>query len=174
MATKHKKTFENKLMLSNKNLQAILDFYLFRCPVSGTSFRGIAFEKYGWKGAPQFAKLKREMMKCATASLSANYYPSKKDELEANFTTVSTVTPVNEYCVFLKNEESTIMQSLFSAIRYAFAHGRFSVREYSFDGCKYRIYFLSNYKNYLKAEIVLHEKTLLSWISLVESGYSKQ
>ena len=173
MATKYKKTFENKLALNNKNLQKILSFYLFHCPVSGTSFRGIAFEKYGWKGAPQFATLKRELLKHATESLSANYFPSKKDELAANFAAVSTVTPVDEYCVFLRNEENTVMQSLFSAIRNAFAHGSFSIREYTFKGCKYRIYFFSNYKNYLKAEMVLHEKTLLSWISVVESGYRK-
>ena len=130
MATKYKKTFENKLLLNNRNLQKILDFYLFRCPVSGTSFRGTTFDKYGWSGAIQFAKLKREMMKSATQSLSSNYYPCKKDELEACFNSVSTITPVNEYCVFLKNEENTVMQSLFSAIRNAFAHGSFSVREY--------------------------------------------
>lgn len=172
MASKYKKTFDNKIAMNNSNFQKILQFYLFRCPVEGTSFRGVSFSKHGWSGAKQFAKLKKSLLSSSSTDLASNYYPCKKEELLDKFNKVSTISPVNEYCVFLKNEENTIMQSLFSAIRNAFAHGSFSVREYTFDGHKTKVYFLVNYKKYLKAEIVLQESTLLTWIKIVEDGYS--
>lgn len=172
MATKYKKSFDNKIVFSSNNFQKILDFYLFRCPVEGTSFRSIGFEKYGWKGAKQFAYLKKALLKAANSDLASNYYPCKKDELAVKFEKVSIVAPVDEYCVFLRNEEDTVMQSLFSAIRNAFAHGSFSVRTYTSQGNKVRVYFFSNYNKYLKAEIVLQEATLLEWIKIVEAGYS--
>ena len=96
-----------------------------------------------------------------------NYYPCSKDELNAKFQEVSKICPIDEYCVFLKNSEDTVMQSFFSAIRNALAHGSFTVKSYK----NTRIYFFANYHNYLKAEIVLHERTLLSWIDIVKNGY---
>jgi hypothetical protein len=99
--------------------------------------------------------------------LKENYYPCKKEELKESFENVANVHPVDEYCVFLRNDEKTVMQSLFSAIRNAFAHGSFSVQTYK----KVRVYFFANHHDYLKAEIVLQEKTLLEWISILQEGY---
>lgn len=172
MASCYKKTFDNKISFNSRNFQKILEFYMFNCPVEGTSFRGVGFLEHGWKGPKQFSALKKELLKAASTSLSSHYHPCKKGELEKKFAEVSIVSPVDEYCVFLKNEENTVMQSLFSAIRNAFAHGSFSVREYTLKGNKTRIYFFSNYKNYLKAEIVLQETTLLNWIKIIKAGYS--
>ena len=84
------------------------------------------------------------------------------------FRNVANVKPPNEYCVFLKQDEKTVMQSLFSAIRNAFAHGSFNVKTY--NGVK--IYYFENFNGYLKAEIVLHEETLLAWIPILEAGYN--
>ena len=169
---KYKKSFDNKITFSSSNFQKILDFYLFRCPVEGTSSRGVGFDQYGWKGAKQFAHLKKALLKAANSDLASKYYPCKKDELAEKFEIVSNVAPVDEYCVFLRNEEDTVMQSLFSAIRNAFAHGSFSVRTYTSQGKKIKVYFFSNYNKYLKAEIILQEQTLLEWIKIVEAGYS--
>ena len=171
MASKYKKSFDNKIAMNNGNFQKILEFYLLRCPVEGTSVRGVTFREYGWSGSKQFAKLKKSLLSSAASNLALNYYPCIKDELPDKFNKVDVVSPVNEYCVFLKNEENTVMQSLFSAIRNAFAHGSFSVREYTSDGCKTKVYFMVNYKTYLKAEIVLQESTLINWIKIVEDGY---
>lgn len=168
----YKKTFDNTIPFGNKKFQEILDFFLFCCPVEGTSFRCVPFSKYGWSGKTQFAQLRKNMLTSASSSLKSNYYPCKKEELQNKFLTVEKVSPVDEYCVFLKNEEGTVMQSLFSAIRNAFAHGSFSIREYRCDGKRIKVYFLSNYKNYLKAEIVLQENTLLEWIRIVKQGYT--
>lgn len=172
MSSKYKRTFDNKIAMNSSNFQKILAFYLFCCPVKGISFRGVPFSEYGWNGTQQFAKLKRLLLSSSSTDLASNYYPCKKEELLDKFNKVSVISPVNEYCVFLKNEENTVMQSLFSAIRNAFAHGSFSVREYTSDGQKTKVYFLVNFKTYLKAEIVLQESTLLSWIKTVEEGYS--
>ena len=171
MASKYKKTFDNKITFNRKAFQEILNFYLFCCPVEGTSFRSIGFDRYGWKGSVQFAQLKKALLEAAGSDLASNYYPCKKEELAGNFSKVAGIAPVNEYCVFLKNEENTVMQSLFSAIRNALAHGSFSIREYTSEGKKTRVYFFLNYKNYKKAEIVLQEATLLEWIRIVQAGY---
>lgn len=162
------KEFDKEVKLSNKNLQRILDFYLFSCPTPETSARTKTFEQLGWKGKTQFAQLKSKLLTSATSSLKGNYYPCKKEELKGSFEKVANIHPVDEYCVFLKNDEKTVIQSLFSAIRNAFAHGSFSVQTYK----KVRVYFFANYHNYLKAEIVLQEKTLLEWIDILEQGYT--
>ena len=36
---------------------------------------------------------------------------------------------------------------------------------------KVKIYFFLNYHGYKKAQIVLQEKTLLTWMELIQSGY---
>ena len=107
------------------------------------------------------------MLKSATASLAKNYKPCKRDELEEAFRSIEVVSPPDEYCVFLKHDERTVMTSLFYAIRNAFAHGCFNMKTYN----KVKIYFFLNYHGYKKAQIVLQEKTLLTWMELIQSGY---
>lgn len=168
MVKQYKKTFDNKIVLSNTNFQKILEFYLFQCPVDGTSQRGVTFKTHGWYGSTQFAQLKKRMLVAASDIFSSYYFPCTKEQLKEYYKNVERAGPLDEYCVFLKNQENTILQSLFSAIRNAFAHGSFRVCSYN----KTRVYFLANYNKYLKAEIVLREDTLLSWIDIVKSGYA--
>ena len=164
MTTKYKKTFDDDLSISNKNLQKILKFYLFECPVPKKSVRGKKFSDYGIIGKSSFSKLKKKMFDSATLSLRKHYKPLDKSQLEQEFISALSITPPNEYCIFLKHDESTVMQSLFTAIRNAFAHGSFYVKKYG----GVRIFFLSNFNGYLKAEIVLHEETLLKWIECIK------
>lgn len=167
MPKKYYKKFDTPKNISDKKLQQIINFYLLNCPVPGKSVRGKKFSDYGFSKSPPFSKLKAAMLASASASLSKNYYPCRKEELEGKFDLVENVAPPDEYCVFLKRDESRVMDSLFSAIRNAFAHGSYNVKLYG----DVRIYFLNNYYKYEKARIVLREKTLLAWIKLVESGY---
>ena len=153
--------------MSNRNFQKILDFYLFRCPTPGKSARAKTFEQLGWKGSHQFAQLKRRLMNAATINLNKNYHPCKKDELGAEYKKISHIDSTDEYCIFLKYDDKTIMQSLFSAIRNALAHGSFSIKSYK----KEHLYTFDNIDGYKKAEIVLREKTLLEWIKILEQGY---
>ena len=153
--------------ISNKNLLKIIDFYLFNCPVPGISQRGNKFADYGFCGSAKFSKLKSAMLDHATASLKENYRPCKKSELETAFQQMEKVSPPDEYCAFIQSDEKTVIFSLFSAIRNAFAHGSFNVKAYR----RVRIYFFVNHKNYTKAKIILHEDTLLAWIKLIQEGY---
>lgn len=162
----YEKKCSTDIKLNDPNFQKILNFYLFECPTSGKSVRSKTFDYYGWKGSSKFSKLKNKMLKAASDSLKSNYYPCKKEDLEERFHRVKSVKPTDEYCVFLKHCEKSVMQSLYAAIRNAFAHGSFSVKKYL--GIK--IYFLSNYEKYLKAEIILQENTLLKWIDIVRNG----
>lgn len=173
MDKKYYKKFDRKYPITDKNFQKILMFFLFECPTPNTSVRAKDFSQLGWKGASQFSNLKKRLLESATKSLRKHYYPCKKDELDDKFKLVSSVIPIEEYCVFLKHDEKTVMQSLFSAIRNAFAHGSFAIQTYKDEsGCKVRIYFFCNYNEYLKAELILQEQTLLNWIDIIKSGYN--
>ncbi len=175
MANKYYKKFDKKYPITDKNFQKILSFFLFECPTPGTSQRAKNFSQLGWRGTKQFANLKKRLLDAATPSLKSHYHPCEKKELQQKFELVKTVTPVDEYCVFLKNGEKTVMQSLFSAIRNAFAHGSFAIQNLkNVDGERVRIYFFCNYHEYLKAELILQERTLLNWIEIVKSGYDSQ
>lgn len=165
---KYYKGFDRKYPATRKEFQSILQFFLFECPTPETSVRAKTFAQLGWKGCKQFSQLKKKMLAVATDSLKHNYYPCKKTELPEYFEKVKSVSPVDEYCVFLEHDCKTVMQSLFSAIRNAFAHGSFGIENFSGT----RVYFFANYKDYLKAEIILQEDTLLKWIEIVKNGYN--
>lgn len=166
------KRFDKRYPITDRKFQKVLSFFLFECPTPGTSQRAKSFNELGWSGSPQFSNLKKRLLNSATSSLRANYYPCKKTELQEKFKTVESVRPVDEYCVFLRNCEKTVIHSLFSAIRNAFAHGSFAVQSFKeTDGTKTRVYFFCNFNEYLKAELVLKESTLLQWIGIVKSGY---
>lgn len=162
--------YDNKYILpktlSDNKLQKIVQFYLFECPVEGKSFRGKTFEEYGYYGASSFSKLKKVLLNAGTASLKKNYYPCAKNELEESFTICEKINYPDEYCVFLKWDERSIIRSMFAAIRNAIAHGSFNVKKYNRSD---RIYFFSNYDGYEKARIVLYEETLLSWIKIIKN-----
>lgn len=166
-STKYYTEFDIPNKYSNLNFIKILDFYLFNCPVSNVSYRGKCFKEYGFEGKKAFSFLKSELLKNASDSLKDRYNACKKEELEDWFQAVSTISPPNEYCIFLANEERRVMDSLFKSIRNAFAHGSYNVKSY--NGVK--IYFLMNYKGYKKAQIVLQESTLLAWMKVIKSGY---
>ncbi len=170
-AKKYYKKYDKSYPITDKKFQKILAFFLFECPTPGTSQRAKDFSQLGWSGSPQFSNLKKRLIGSASSSLRSNYYPCKKDDLPEKFRIVESVSPVDEYCVFLKNGEKTVMYSLFSAIRNAFAHGSFAVQSFNDNGSKVKVYFFCNYHDYLKAEIILQESTLLKWIEIVKSGY---
>ena len=163
--TKYDMTFKTSIKLSDKKLQKILQFYLIECPVEGVSFKGKSFKEYGYADRNSFGRLKKQLLDSATSSLAKNYFPSLKSELENNIKECSLKECSEEYCVFLKSDEKSVMRSLFSAIRNALAHGRFSIKTYK----NTHIYCFSNYKKYEKARIVLYEDTLLTWIKIIKN-----
>lgn len=157
--------FNSVIPLRSYSFQEILDFYLFGCPVEGTSVRADTFEQRGWK-KNGFTILKNLMLKKATPELIKHYYPCKKDELEGCFSKVDDLPESEEFCVFLKRDDKRVMDSLYGAIRNALAHGSFTQKKVK----KKNIYFFANYDKYLKAQIRLYESTLLESIKLVNSN----
>lgn len=157
--------FKNVIPLHDKNFQEILRFYLFGCPVAGASCSADTFEQLGWK-KESFSTLKSKMLKAASPDLKVNYFPCKKEELEKRFQQMEKLATSKEFCVFLKHDETRIMDSLYSAIRNALAHGSFTLKKAN----KKYIYFFANYDVYLKAQIRLHEETLLNWVKIVKNG----
>ena len=166
MPTAVKKTFDDKLSLSNRNLQKILTFYLFECPVPDKSFRGNKFIDYGIRGSASFGKLKQKLLTKASPSLKVNYKPCKITDINTELTAIrARVSSSDEYCVFHMYSEKIVMESLFSLIRNSFAHGSFRASTVG----KQRFFFLTNIHDGVKAEMVLREQTLLEWIDCIKS-----
>lgn len=162
----YKMDFNNRIPFENRNFREILQFYLFECPVPGVSRRGESFYDLGWRGSGAFSKLKKEMLNLADSDLKEHYHPCKRNDLEENLKDCNNLFPPSEYCVFLKSDEKSVMQSLFKGLRNALAHGSFNVQSYN----KEKFYFFENYDKYLKVRCVLKEKTLIKWRNLVISG----
>lgn len=168
---KYKKTYENKIPSTNPAFQKIINFYLFECPAENRSARGKTLAEYGWKKRWPLETLKKKLIEASVGNLDHLFFSGSPCDLSQKFKEAEKLSPCNEYCVFLSNEAKSTMQSLFAAIRNSFAHGSFAVRRYKDEYGKYqRMYFLCNYDGYCKAEIVLNEKTLLSWIKIIKSG----
>ncbi|MDD7122525.1 MAG: hypothetical protein PUH81_07590 [Clostridiales bacterium] len=157
--------FNDTIPLNTKNFQKILLFYLFNCPAADTSIRADTFAQRGWK-KELYSTLKSDMLNAATPNLRKHYCPCTKDNLESTFAQMESLDETEEYCVFLKHEERKVMDSLYRAIRNAFAHGSFTRKKKK----KEFIYFFANYDGYLKAQIQLKESTLLAWIGIINSG----
>ena len=112
--------FREGIPLTSRKFHRILDFYLFHCPVDGTSVRATTFEQQGWKGT-LFSTLKREMLARASSSLKSNYYPCTKAELE-----VAAQDPNTRIIVCVKttsNVNSTTYQDYALYVPYNVGYG---------------------------------------------------
>ena len=157
--------FMEGIPISSRKFHRILDFYLFHCPVEGTSVRATTFAQQGWRGT-LFSTLKREMIANSSPTLKDNYFPCSKAELEGKYDEVEKSNSTDEYCVFLKHDSNRVMESLYSAIRNALVHGSFLMKKRK----GINMYFFANYDGYLKAMIQLREGTLLNWIDIFHSN----
>lgn len=166
-----------KLPYSNKNFLRILDFYLFHCPVTTKSTikkeavykkvsqRAITFEEKGWVGG-RLTALHNEMLKHIEHKdvNSAEEVASAWEELERTSTNRDFYCDRVVYCNTIGKTKS-----LYYTIRNAFAHGSFEILNVK---GKY-IYFFETEKNgEMRSKIRLKEKTLLSWLTLFERGYT--
>lgn len=162
--------YKTKIPIGSKNFQEILEFYLFEDP-SKTGNRCVPLDAYGWINSRRIGLLKQKLIKAASDDFENHYHPGKKSDLPNLYAGEINAKPIEEYCVFLKNDSGEI-RSLFSAIRNALAHGEFDVREYTRERKKTRIYFFCNHDGYEKARLVLREETLLEWIRAIQAGYT--
>lgn len=156
-----------EMFLKDEKFQSILNFYLWECPVEGTSEKAKDFSFYGIKGK-NVAKLKTRMLDKATESLRNNYEACLVvSDVEPTLDKMD-VVPSNEFCVFYAGKES--VRKIFNHIRNAFAHGKFYVIQCS----DIRIFVFENKdKGKIKARMALQESTLLNWINCVRN-FNKQ
>ena len=161
--------YSTSIPLHSKAFQKILSFYLFEDPTKSTN-RCTPLEKMDWNNPRRLSILKKKLLDAASSELRDHYHPSSKADLSILFDKERDAKPIEEYCIFLKNDSGEI-KSLLSAIRNAFAHGGFDIREYTISKKKTRMYFLCNFDGYEKARIVLREETLLSWVDIIRTGY---
>ncbi len=139
--------------------------------MSGTSCRGESFKERGINMNSLNAALKRE-----TSFLKDNWLETTIKDIErvcaehgidekVDFSTELAIHTIS------KNHCSGKTDSLFYAIRCAFAHGSFDIHIFKND-----IYYILENRDggVLKARMILKEDTLLKWIEVVESAPKPQ
>lgn len=158
-----KTDFKSRFNLRDKNLAKIFTFFVIETPVSNVSFRCVSFKERNISMIRLTGSIKHEI-----TDLKHNWIACKKQEVESKHEQVNSHLKDNsmsEYAVHTKSRDSKT-ESLYYAIRCAFAHG-------SFDIVKRRnnkYYYLENRdKGIIKAKILLKEESLLKLIELVEN-----
>ena len=147
-------TFKRRYSFENRKFARIYKFYVIETPVAGTSCRGKTFKEYGINMTSLNAAMKR-----ATPFLKTNWFDDKASEIvqrckecgiddKVDFSMELVIHTINGKLCTGKTD------SLFYAIRCAFAHGAFDVHTYK----KERYYMLENRDGkHLKARMVLKE-----------------
>lgn len=165
------KTEYSIIPYKNKNFIKIIDFYLFNCPARHTqktkdltgnnkynfiftkvSARGKTFSERGIEGGG-LRTLRAAMQRTSYKGELFDLTLDKPEDIE-QYSSRS-----GEICLTVKNSQMSQTDTIYYAIRNAFAHGSFSIEK--------GIYFLVNRNNgKLKGIIRLKEETLLKWIDL--------
>ena len=158
--------YKNKYSFEDKNFAKIYTFYVIETPVSGVSARGKPFKERGVNLFSLCAAMKRE-----TPFLKECWFEKAMKDVpkccEENGI-YEKATMNREIAIHTVNDQycSGKTDSIFYAIRCAFAHGSFAIHTYK--GEKY--YILENCdRGKLKARLILRESSLLKWIDVVET-----
>ena len=154
---------------SDGNYIKIVDFYQHKCPVvfkngQRVAHRGFDFKAKGWNS---------NLIKTFLCEIKKNcghplYYKCCKSNESVEDVMPQADTNL-EAIVYKENCNLYKTQSIFYAIRNAFAHSSFSV----VNNGSYKIYYLESSKDgIIKAQIRLKETTLLHWIDIFNGSYS--
>ncbi len=160
-------TFKRDFSFKNDRFAKIYRFYVIETPVSGTSYRGKTFKEYGINMTSLNAALKR-----TTPFLKKNWFEETMKDIEQRCLECGILENVDfssELAIHTNNKKHCTgkTDSMFYAIRCAFAHGSFDIHTYKNED----YYILENRDgNSLKARMILKESTLLSWIDVVKSS----
>ena len=158
--------FKNNYSFEDKNFARIFKFYVIETPVSGVSARGTSFKERGVNMISLCAAMKREtpFLKEYWFEKAVKDVPKCCEEsgIHKNASMnreIAIHTLNNQHC-------SGKTDSLFYAIRCAFAHGSFAIHHYRSE----KYYILENRdREKLKARRILREGSLLKWIDVVEA-----
>lgn len=170
--------FNSRINFSDKAFQKILGFYLFECPAEAVSVRAKSFRDYGWDKPYKYSQLQSRLAKLNEES-QIPFYRVSVESLYQTLLDQNQLDKIdmNKEIVIYTNVELSLA-TLFKSIRNSFAHGSFQKKTYKNE----QYYVFENRKpqnikhdeNEIRARIILKEKTLLSWIEIVKSGYSSK
>ena len=164
MAVKWK--FDGNYSFKDERFARIYRFYVIETPVSGVSARAKTFKYRQINMSSLNAALRRE-----SPFLKSNWIVKPIRDIEEvcrEKRIDKTVRFADEIVIHTENSKLCTgkTDSMFYAIRCAFAHGSFSVHEYK----SHKYYILENKDNgVIKARMVLKEDTLIKWIDLIET-----
>lgn len=163
----NKWTFKKSISLAkDKNLQDLVQFYVWETPVPDVSQKGISFKHRGWAGG-RFNTLHAQMRKTSGFPNSDHWRTSKASEIEKVLDELGRLDGYDcsfEFAVHTVKSGLNKTEALFYFIRNAFAHGGFRVSKYK--GEKY--FVLENRQNdRLKGRAIFKETTLKSWVDLL-------
>ena len=164
--------FNGKYSFEDKNFAKIYSFYVLETPVSGVSVRGTTFKKRGINMNSLNAEMKR-----ATPFLKRHWFDKNRKDIllcckENNI--YDKVSMGQEIAIHTVNSThcSGKTDSLFYAIRCAFAHGSFAIHNYKGKDQESKKYYILENRDHemIKARLVVKEESLLRWIEIVESN----
>lgn len=148
------------------NIQKILNFYVFLCPVEGVNVQSKKIDDYGWNSP----LLKRSLSNKLRSQISEKHFiiaknMSEFDVLLKNNKALTSRDYIIE-TVLLTSDQSNISELLFRTIRNSFAHGSFLIKMK-----KKELYFILENRNNgkLKSRMIIKEKTLLTWIDILKN-----
>ena len=157
--------FMQNFSFLNRNFNKIYRFYVIETPVAGTSYRSITFKERGINLKKLNASLKR-----VSPFLKTDWYCVKQNEIEQYLidNKMKLETDLSkEIIIHTLNSPhcSGKTDSMFYAIRCAFAHGAFDIHKYHNE-----IYYIFENKNrgVVKGRMIIKEKSLLEGIDGIE------
>ena len=160
-------SFNGNYSFSDSKFAKIYGFYVIETPISGVSQRGKTFKDRKINLMDLNKQLKSE-----SSFLTERWemVPQKDIEKVCNeFGILGDTTCEREIAIHTKNEKhcSGKTDSLFYAIRCAFAHGAFNTHKY-----KNNVFYALENKdgNVLKGRMIIGEDTLLKWIKIISQN----
>lgn len=163
-------------------LNRIIWFYVIHTICTDLSANGISINKYGWdKKVWIKEKLKKSLYSIGNLEKNRNLYKAKNQQdmknvceicnLKRNFCKIRD----EERIAFATVKKYNEILSIFYHIRNALAHGRIAIMK---NSNKEIVYFLEDGKKkdgkfIVTARMVLKEKTLISWIDIIENDAQK-
>ena len=170
--------FKQKVSLTGeakKNLQKIVQFYVWETPVPETSAKGCSFEEMDIVGH-EFNTLLAQLRKVSgfPAANGQNWIKSTVSNIENDLEIIDRLDAFDctfEFAVHTVKTGLSKTEALFYLIRNAFAHGGFRIC--TFNGETF--YALeSKDKGKLKGRALFKESTLLEWIKVLRGTYESR
>lgn len=163
--------FRDGKIKNTKSLMKLLEFYLWRTPVSGVSQKGRPFSSYGWRSS-KFSMLHARMRKVSgfPDTKEDRWVAASGKDIESKLAALDRLDYYDcsfEFAVHMVKNGLNKTEALFYLIRNSFAHGGFRVSEHS--GERYYV-FENRHDSKLKGRAIFRESTLLEWIQIVEAG----